>query len=260
MWLNLILSTGTTLLTSRSCTVIPRGDDNEHLQWLQDILITYACFQPEVGYAQGMNDVLSMMLVVLDDEVSGAGHGVPDGCLSGWLTPVYCLQATAYLCFKKHMARLQQEITSEGMVDKLDGLKQLLLFMNPDLHDHFQAVDTGDMVFCHRWLLLSFKREFEEQDGLRMFEVLSSHYLEVSSLEADRERDLHIRQQRAKDLAGDEEGEEAEPASEAQMAEIMAVNERYTFELFVCVAILLSKEKELFACQDVADVFTIVNK
>lgn len=46
-----------------------KGDDNEHLQWLHDILVTFAVFEQDVGYAQGMNDVLSMILFVMDNEV-----------------------------------------------------------------------------------------------------------------------------------------------------------------------------------------------
>ena len=37
---------------------------------------------------------------------------------------------------------------------------------------------------CARWLLLNFKREFSMNDAIRMFEVLSSQYLELSSDEA----------------------------------------------------------------------------
>ena len=48
------------------------GDDNVHLKWMRDILITYAVFHPDVGYSQGMNDILSLILYVLDNEVSAA--------------------------------------------------------------------------------------------------------------------------------------------------------------------------------------------
>ena len=38
-----------------------------------------------------------------------------------------------------------------------------------------------------RWLLLSFKREFEMEDSLRVFEVISSSYLELSTDQALKE-------------------------------------------------------------------------
>ena len=49
----------------------------------------------DVGYAQGMNDILSRFLVVLDCE------------------------ADAYWCFAKHLERIQMDFVEEGMVDKL---------------------------------------------------------------------------------------------------------------------------------------------
>ena len=59
-------------------------------------------------------------------------------------------------------------------------------------------------MFCHevahfnyRWLLLGFKREFEFMDSLRVFEILSSHHLELSSLEAETAR----RRQQMKEFA-----------------------------------------------------------
>ena len=43
---------------------------------------------------------------------------------------------------------------------------------------------------CVRWLLLDFKREFPLEQSIRLFEVLSSHYLELNSdramVEADK--------------------------------------------------------------------------
>ena len=37
-----------------------------------------------------------------------------------------------------------------------------------------------------RWLLLSFKREFSFSEALTLFEILSSHHLEMCSLEAEK--------------------------------------------------------------------------
>jgi hypothetical protein len=41
-----------------------------------------------------------------------------------------------------------------------------------------------------RWLLLNFKREFNYEDSLKIFEIISSHHLELWSLEAEKERRL----------------------------------------------------------------------
>lgn len=36
--------------------------------------------------------------------------------------------------------------------------------------------DGLQMLFCHRWLLLCFKREFPEAEALRIWEACWAHY------------------------------------------------------------------------------------
>ena len=64
------------------------------------------------------------------------------------------------------------------------------------MSDYFQI-----SFFCYRWLVLTFKREFSYEDALTMFEIISSQHLELSSVEAERERS----RQRAKELERDGE-------------------------------------------------------
>ena len=44
------------------------GNDSTHLVELRDALLTYAFFNPDVGYAQGMNDIMARFLVVMKKE------------------------------------------------------------------------------------------------------------------------------------------------------------------------------------------------
>lgn len=82
-----------------------------------------------------MNDVLSMILTVMDHE------------------------ADAYHCFASYMSTIQSDFMASGMLRKLVVLTELLRYLDGDLHRHFEEIEAGDLVFCHRWLLLSFKRE-----------------------------------------------------------------------------------------------------
>jgi len=34
-----------------------------------------------------------------------------------------------------------------------------------------------DLLFCHRWLLVSFKREFEYEESIQYFEIVQSKHL-----------------------------------------------------------------------------------
>lgn len=44
----------------------------QHLAMLLDILTTYAFTDPTLGYTQGMSDLLSPILMVVQDEVGGS--------------------------------------------------------------------------------------------------------------------------------------------------------------------------------------------
>lgn len=45
------------------------GDSSRNLQTLQDILMTYVMYNFDLGYVQGMSDLLSPLLCTLQDEV-----------------------------------------------------------------------------------------------------------------------------------------------------------------------------------------------
>jgi len=49
---------------------------------------------------------------------------------------------------------------------------------------HLDQCGVGDLMFCHRWLLVSFKREFSYSDSIRYFEMAHSKHLELDSLAA----------------------------------------------------------------------------
>lgn len=46
------------------------GDENPNLSVLQDILMTYVMFNFDLGYVQGMSDLLAPILCIMDNEVS----------------------------------------------------------------------------------------------------------------------------------------------------------------------------------------------
>jgi hypothetical protein len=51
-------------------------------------------------------------------------------------------------------------------------------------------------MFCYcRWLLLGFKREFSFMESLRCFEILSSHHLELTSMEAEKTRRQELKRE-----------------------------------------------------------------
>jgi hypothetical protein len=53
--------------TDRSTTFF-ENDDDPNLKMLHDILVTYSFYNFDIGYCQGMSDLLSPILVVMEDE------------------------------------------------------------------------------------------------------------------------------------------------------------------------------------------------
>lgn len=57
-------------------------------------------------------------------------------------------------------------------------LRELLRLMLPRFHQHLTQLgeDGLQLLFCHRWILLCFKREFPDTEALRMWEACWAHY------------------------------------------------------------------------------------
>ncbi|XP_041041510.1 TBC1 domain family member 17 isoform X1 [Carcharodon carcharias] len=193
-----------------------------NLMVLRDILITFAAFHPDVSYAQGMNDLVSRFLEVLDSEVD------------------------AYWCSTFYFEKVSLDFKEEGLIRKIRLEEQLLKELDSQLYAHLLKDDMNGLTFCHRWLLLGFQREFEHSDAIRLFEILSSHHLELSSLEAESarhsERMTHFQREEGK-----------------IRPELPLTNNDYTFELFICAAILLEKKELLLKCSDEVELIQFTN-
>ncbi|EFN71083.1 TBC1 domain family member 15 [Camponotus floridanus] len=126
------------------------GDNNPHLEQLYDILMTYVMYNFDLGYVQGMSDLLSPILFLMDNEVD------------------------AFWCFVGFMDKVSTnfEMDQKGMKTQLCQLHTLLCTTEPQLAYYLNRHDSGNMFFCFRWLLVLFKREFSAIDILKLWEIL----------------------------------------------------------------------------------------
>jgi len=132
------------------------GGDNPNVQVLQEILLTYIFFNQDIGYVQGMNDFLSPMLVIMNEE-----------CEAFW-------------CFKFLMDQMMGNFHKDqmGMQNLLTRLGNVLRVMDPELFAYLKTKDDcANLFFCYRWMLILFKREFPFHDTLRLWEILWSEHL-----------------------------------------------------------------------------------
>nr|XP_053629773.1 TBC1 domain family member 16-like [Cherax quadricarinatus] len=131
------------------------GNDNPNLEKMKKILLNFAVHNPVMGYTQGMSDILAPILAEVRNE------------------------ADVFWCFTGLMSKtiFVTSPKDEDMEKNLSYLRELLRIMTPRFFSHMAKQQDGmDLLFCHRWILLCFKREFSEDQAMAMWEACWSNY------------------------------------------------------------------------------------
>lgn len=127
-------------------------EKQENLSKLWDILAVYAWIDTDVGYCQGMSDLCSPMIMLLEDE------------------------ADAFWCFERLMRRLRGNFRctgrTVGVETQLSNLAEITQVIDPKLHQHLDALGGGDYLFAFRMLMVLFRREFSFCDSLYLWEMM----------------------------------------------------------------------------------------
>ncbi|PIA26758.1 hypothetical protein AQUCO_08900011v1, partial [Aquilegia coerulea] len=138
-------------------------EKQEHLSKLWDILAVYAWINIDVGYCQGMSDLCSSMIILLEDEADG------------------------FWCFERLMRRLRGNFrcieSSVGVETQLSNLASITQTLDPKLHQHLGTIYAetlggavggggGDYLFAFRMLMVLFRREFSFGDALYLWEMM----------------------------------------------------------------------------------------
>ncbi|XP_023100008.2 small G protein signaling modulator 2 isoform X8 [Felis catus] len=121
-----------------------------NLERLRDIMCSYVWEHLDVGYVQGMCDLLAPLLVVLDDD------------------------QLAYSCFSHLMKRMSQNFPNGGAMDThFANMRSLIQILDSELFELMhQNGDYTHFYFCYRWFLLDFKRELLYEDVFAVWEVI----------------------------------------------------------------------------------------
>ncbi|VBB76170.1 Putative GTPase-activating protein GYP7 [Podospora comata] len=131
---------------------------NVHMEQLKDMLLTYNEYNKDLGYVQGMSDLLAPIYAILQDD------------------------AMAFWGFKCFMDRMERNFLRDqsGMRAQLLALDHLVQFMDSKLYEHLRSADSTNFFFFFRMLLVWYKREFDWPDVLRLWEGLWTDYLSSS--------------------------------------------------------------------------------
>ncbi|XP_077571728.1 small G protein signaling modulator 1-like isoform X2 [Stigmatopora nigra] len=133
-----------------------------NLEKLRNIMCSYIWRHLDIGYVQGMCDLLAPLLVILDDE------------------------AIAFSCFTELMKRMNQNFPHGGAMDThFANMRSLIQILDSELFELMhQNGDYTHFYFCYRWFLLDFKRELVYDDVFAVWETIwaanfasSSHFV-----------------------------------------------------------------------------------
>ncbi|KAK1160099.1 small G protein signaling modulator 1-like isoform X1 [Acipenser oxyrinchus oxyrinchus] len=121
-----------------------------NLEKLRNIMCSYIWQHLEIGYVQGMCDLLAPLLVILDDE------------------------AMAFSCFTELMKRMNHNFPHGGAMDThFANMRSLIQILDSELFELMhQNGDYTHFYFCYRWFLLDFKRELVYDDVFSVWETI----------------------------------------------------------------------------------------
>ncbi|KAI5695903.1 hypothetical protein M8J75_005084 [Diaphorina citri] len=127
----------------------------ENLDKLRNIMCTYVWEHLDVGYMQGMCDLVAPILVILDDE------------------------SLTYSCFCCLMDRMAANFpTTGGVMDNhFANMRSLIQILDAEMFELMQQNgDYTHFYFCYRWFLLDFKRELVYDDVFRVWEKMAERH------------------------------------------------------------------------------------
>ncbi|XP_078010885.1 small G protein signaling modulator 2 isoform X4 [Phascolarctos cinereus] len=121
-----------------------------NLEKLRNIMCSYVWEHLDVGYVQGMCDLLAPLMVILDND------------------------QLAYSCFSQLMKRMGQNFPNGGAMDThFANMRSLIQILDSELFELMhQNGDYTHFYFCYRWFLLDFKRELLYEDVFAVWEVI----------------------------------------------------------------------------------------
>lgn len=121
-----------------------------HAARLVAILEAYALYDPEIGYCQGMSDLLSPIITVMASNYE------------------------AFWCFVAFMqkARNNFRLDEVGIRRQLNRVSKIIKCKDSHLFKHLQNLQAEDCFFVYRMVVVLFRRELSFEQTLCLWEVM----------------------------------------------------------------------------------------
>lgn len=139
---------------------------------MKDMLLTYNEYNGSLGYVQGMSDLLAPIYVIMQDDTKAF-----------WAFTHFMKRMVCSICSltigqttddKQERNFLRDQ---SGMRLQLKTLDHLVQLLDPKLYLHLQKLDSTNFFFFFRPLLVWYKREFEFEDILALWERLWTDFM-----------------------------------------------------------------------------------
>uniref|UniRef100_T1IJ52 Rab-GAP TBC domain-containing protein n=1 Tax=Strigamia maritima TaxID=126957 RepID=T1IJ52_STRMM len=124
----------------------------DNLEKLRNVMCTYVWEHLEVGYVQGMCDLVAPLLVIFNDE------------------------SLTYSCLCELMKRMATNFPHGGAMDAhFANMRSMIQILDSEMFELMhQNGDYTHFYFCYRWFLLDFKRELIYEDVFSIWETIWS--------------------------------------------------------------------------------------
>ncbi|MBA0773516.1 hypothetical protein Gotri_008788 [Gossypium trilobum] len=121
-----------------------------HAARLVSILEAYALYDPEIGYCQGMSDLLSPIISVVEDD------------------------SEAFWCFAGFMKRARHNFRLDevGIRRQLNIVSKIIKCKDNHLYRHLEKLQAEDCFFVYRMVIVLFRRELNFEQTLCLWEVM----------------------------------------------------------------------------------------
>lgn len=121
-----------------------------HAARLVAILEAYAVYDSEIGYCQGMSDLLSPIVSVIEDDDE------------------------AFWCFVGFMrkARHNFRLDEVGIQRQLSIVSKIIKGKDSHLYRHLEKLEAEDCFFVYRMVVVLFRRELDFEQTLCLWEVM----------------------------------------------------------------------------------------
>ncbi|KAI5063339.1 hypothetical protein GOP47_0021886 [Adiantum capillus-veneris] len=121
-----------------------------HAARLVSILEVYALFDPETGYCQGMGELLSPFVALLDEDYQ------------------------AFWCFSSfmHVVRHNFRLDEVGIQRQLKMVSKILKLCDPQLYKHLELIEAVDCFFIYRMVVILMRRELSFEQTIFFWEIL----------------------------------------------------------------------------------------